>query len=41
MLRNVDGGPLGGAGIEDLGTLTINIRKHQRWAPCDMPELKI
>jgi hypothetical protein len=32
-IRNVDDGPLGGAGAEDLGVPTINTKKYQRWAP--------
>jgi hypothetical protein len=33
MLRNVDGGPPGGAGARGQGAPTINAKKHQRWAP--------
>jgi hypothetical protein len=32
-LRNIDGGPLGGATAEDLGAPTINGKKRQRQAP--------
>jgi hypothetical protein len=31
-LRNVDGGPLGGADAEDPGASTINDKKRRRWA---------
>jgi hypothetical protein len=41
MLRNVDGGPLGGAGAEDPGASTINAKKHRWLAPWEVPELKI
>jgi hypothetical protein len=33
MLRNINGGPLGGAEAEDLGAPTINTKKHRRRAP--------
>jgi hypothetical protein len=33
MLRNINGGPLGGAGAEDLGAPTINTKKHRRRPP--------
>jgi hypothetical protein len=41
MLENVDDGPLGGVGAEDLGAPTINAKKHRRWAPWEVSELEI
>jgi hypothetical protein len=40
-LRNIDSGPLGGAGAVDLRAFTINAKKHQRWTPWEVPELEI
>jgi hypothetical protein len=39
MLRNVDGGPLGGVGGRHPGAPTINAKKYRRWAPWEVPEL--
>jgi hypothetical protein len=41
MLRNVDGGPLGGARAGDLRASTINAKKLQRRPPWEVPELEI
>jgi hypothetical protein len=41
MLRNVDGRPLGGAKARDPIASTINVRKHRRWAPWEVPKLMI
>jgi hypothetical protein len=34
-------GPLGGAKAGDPEVSTINARKHQRWAPWEVPELVV
>jgi hypothetical protein len=40
-LRNVNGGPLGGAGAIDPGAPTINTKKHWQQDPWVVSELEI
>jgi hypothetical protein len=39
MLRNVDGGSLGGVGAKDPKAPTINAMKRRQQAPWEVPEL--
>jgi hypothetical protein len=41
MLRNIDDGPVRGAGAIHPGAPTINAKKRQRRAPWEVPELEI
>jgi hypothetical protein len=41
MLKNVDSGPLEGAGAEDPGVSTINVKKRRQQTPWEVPELEI
>jgi hypothetical protein len=40
-IKNVDGGPLGGAGAGDPRASTINAKKRRWWVPWEVPELEM